>query len=122
MKVRWVLTWKTTDADDTQSAMHKRQAEGIHTTIHPTHSKKAKARIVILGFQHPELGSPNLRTASPVVSQHAKHVFYLADRCVAQLDAHGRRRFFGVLAVRQHRGEEPVVDDRCWRACRCTWR
>jgi hypothetical protein len=76
MKACWVLTWKPIDADDTQSAMHKRQTEGIHTTIHPTHSKKAKARIVILGFQHPELGSPNLRTARPVVSQHAKHVFY----------------------------------------------
>ena len=52
LKMRWVLTWKTD----------------------PTHEKgrKAKARIVVLGFQHPEV--EDLQTASPTLGRTGKHL------------------------------------------------
>ena len=52
LKIRWVLTYKSD----------------------PTHpkGKKAKARIVILGYQHPEV--EQLETASPTLSRTGKHL------------------------------------------------
>jgi hypothetical protein len=52
LKMRWVLTWKPD----------------------PTHEKgrKAKARIVVLGYQHPEV--EELQTASPTLGRTGKHL------------------------------------------------
>ncbi len=58
MQMRWVLTWKRVE-----------DAEG-------SASRKAKARLVILGFQHRRLTS--LVTASPTVSRMGKALFFFA--------------------------------------------
>ena len=50
MSMRWVLTWKPSDE-------------------HPQ-SRKAKARIVTLGYQHPEV--TELTASSPALSRHGK--------------------------------------------------
>ena len=50
MSIRWVLTWKPSDE-------------------HPQ-GKKAKARIVTLGYQHPEV--TELTASSPTLSTHGK--------------------------------------------------
>ena len=50
MSTRWVLTWKPSDE-------------------HP-HGRKAKARIVVLGHQHPEVTL--LKVASPTLSRLGK--------------------------------------------------
>ena len=44
------------------------------TTYTADLSRKAKARIVLLGFQHPDLESPDFRTTAPVQSQLMKHL------------------------------------------------
>jgi hypothetical protein len=59
MKMRWVCTWKP-----------EKTATGEFTG-----KDKAKARLVILGFQDPDLGSPNQETASPTPSRTSRQVF-----------------------------------------------
>ena len=58
MKMRWVLTWKDPGANAPVGA-----------------KPKAKARLVILGFQDPQLGNPGHETASPTPSRTARQVF-----------------------------------------------
>ncbi len=58
MQIRWVLTWERVE-----------DAEG-------SASRKAKARLVILGFQHQRLTS--LATASPTVSRMGKALLFSA--------------------------------------------
>ena len=53
MQQRWVLTWKRDDSL-------------------PASTRKAKGRLAILGFQHPDL--TRLATAAPTVSRLGKHV------------------------------------------------
>ena len=52
MGMRWILTWKTQD-DGTQ---------------------KGKARMVVLGYQHPE--QTQLETASPTISRNSRHMLF----------------------------------------------
>ena len=64
---RWVLTWKTIPEEERSDANDKRNkaaAAGEPSAIHATGEKKAKARIVLLGYQHPDLGK-GLRRALP---------------------------------------------------------
>ena len=50
LRMRWVLTWKYTEGGD----------------------RKAKARLVILGYQHPELTS--VPTAAPTLGKMSRHL------------------------------------------------
>ena len=50
LRMRWVLTWKYTECGD----------------------RKAKARLVILGYQHPELTS--VPTAAPTLGKMSRHL------------------------------------------------
>ena len=59
MRMRWVCTWKP-----------EKNEQGEFTG-----KNKAKARLVILGFQDPELGSPTQDTASPTPSRTSRQVF-----------------------------------------------
>ena len=52
--MRWVLTWKYTEGGD----------------------RKAKARLVILGYQHPELTS--VPTAAPTLGKMSRHLLLQA--------------------------------------------
>ena len=71
MKARWVLTWKVIPPEEREATAEKEKGNP-NTTVKPDGSKKAKARIVILGFQHPDLEDPKFKTTSPVVSQHTR--------------------------------------------------
>ena len=50
LRMRWVLTWKYTEGGD----------------------RKAKTRLVILAFQHPEL--TNVPTAAPTLGKMSRHL------------------------------------------------
>ena len=76
VKVRWVLTWKLVPPEDKKGAV-----EDAKTNPNTLHSKggekKAKARIVLLGFQHPNLLDRNFKTASPVQPTMGRNLLYL---------------------------------------------
>ena len=72
LKARWVLTWKPVPPEEQEEARQKRSGELPHTTITSDGAKKAKARLVIIGFQHPDLGTSRLKTAAPVQSKEAR--------------------------------------------------
>ena len=75
MKARWIMTWNTIPPDEQPQALRDRTRqvrEGQALTINPSGTQKAKARIVIIGFQHPDLAKPELKTTSPVVGQKTK--------------------------------------------------
>ncbi|CAE7821609.1 GIP [Symbiodinium sp. CCMP2592] len=75
VKARWVLTWKLVPPEDQQEAIQdsKTNDKSVHT---PDGTKKAKARIVLLGFQHPSLLDPSFKTASPVQSMLGRNLLY----------------------------------------------
>ena len=76
LKARWVLTWKSVPPEDRQEALQdsKNNPDTVHT---PDGSRKAKARIVLLGFQHPSLLDPTFKTAAPVQSMIGRNLLYL---------------------------------------------
>ena len=65
---RWLLQWRPIAKDDREAAQAKRKDEGQHTTIHQSLTKKAKGRIVLIGFKHPDIEKLSYKTASPVAS------------------------------------------------------
>ncbi|CAE7223878.1 GIP [Symbiodinium sp. CCMP2592] len=77
VKARWVLTWKLVPPEDREAAV-KDAMENTETTLHDKQGRrKAKARIVMLGFQHPSLLDPSFKTASPVQSMLGRNLLYL---------------------------------------------
>eukprot|EP00434_Breviolum_minutum_P014147 symbB.v1.2.012474.t1/scaffold861.1/size176854/4 len=75
IKARWVLTWKSTPPDELDEA--KAEASSNPSTVLTRDgSKKAKARIVLLGFQHPSLLDPSFKTAAPVQSMIGRNLIY----------------------------------------------
>ena len=75
VKARWVLTWKQVPPEDREAARQD-QHENPKTLHGRDGSVKAKARIVLLGFQHPSLLDPTFKTASPVQSSLGRHLLY----------------------------------------------
>jgi hypothetical protein len=73
LRARWVLTWKGVPEESREEAAMDRE-NNKKSTYTADLSRKAKARIVLLGFQHPDLESPDFRTTSPVQSQLMKHL------------------------------------------------
>ena len=75
VRARWVLTWKLVPPEDREEAVRDHQ-----TNEHTMHTKdglrKAKARIVLLGFQHPNLLDPAFKTSSPVQSTLGRNLLY----------------------------------------------
>ena len=67
LKARWVLVWKPVPEESRQEALEAAQKE--NTTYSPDGSRKAKARIVVLGFMHPDLLDPSFNSTAPVQSQ-----------------------------------------------------
>ena len=51
------------------------------TVVDATISRKAKARIALLGYQHPSLSllERNFKTSAPVISTLGRHMIYLAS-------------------------------------------
>ncbi|CAE7241764.1 Smyd3 [Symbiodinium sp. CCMP2592] len=76
VKARWVLTWKLVPTDEQKEA--QADATTNPKTLHDAHGRrKAKARIVLLGFQHPSLLDPSFKTSSPVQSTLGRNLLYL---------------------------------------------
>ena len=75
VKARWVLTWKLVPPEEQSEAVadHKNNPNTVHVS---DGTKKAKARIVLLGFQHPSLLDPTFKTASPVQSMLGRNLLY----------------------------------------------
>ena len=76
IRARWVLTWKQTAPDEIESAKKEAQ-EDPKTVLTKDGAKKAKARIVLLGFQHPSLLDRSFKTAAPVQSMVGRNLLYL---------------------------------------------
>eukprot|EP00434_Breviolum_minutum_P038697 symbB.v1.2.034335.t1/scaffold4414.1/size41512/3 len=75
IKARWVLTWKSTPPDELEEAQAEAKKSSSTVLTHDG-SKKAKARIVLLGFQHPSLLDPTFKTAAPVQSMIGRNLIY----------------------------------------------
>ena len=73
MRARWVLTWKPEDLEEAK----KLAITDPNSTFTKDGLRKAKARIVLLGFEHPDLCRPEFKTASPVQSMVGRHLLYL---------------------------------------------
>ena len=76
VKARWVLTWKPIPPDEREEARAEVRAQPDSTMINADATKKAKARIVLLGFQHPSLLDRNFKTAAPVQSGLGRSLLY----------------------------------------------
>ena len=67
MKCRWVLTWKPIPEEEREEALQ--DAKNVSTTTTTKDGKKkAKARIVLLGYQHPDLLKAGFSSSAPVQS------------------------------------------------------
>ena len=76
MTARWVLTWKSIPPEDRDEAL--KDAQTNPGTLHDSKGqRKAKARIVLLGFQHPNLLDRAFKTSSPVQSTLGRNLLYL---------------------------------------------
>ena len=76
MRCRWVLTWKPTPQESREEALQELKEKPDSTTFTKDGSKKAKARIVLLGFEHPDLLSEEHRTSSPVQAVLTRNMSY----------------------------------------------
>ena len=76
IKARWVLTWKLTPPDEFEQARKEAKTDP-NTVLTFDGGKKAKARIVLLGFQHPSLLDPTFKTSAPVQSMIGRNLIYL---------------------------------------------
>ena len=76
LKARWVLTWKNIPPDEKEEALLDRQ-QNSNTTVNQQATKKAKARIVLLGYQHPSLLDRGFKTSAPVQSTLGRNLLYV---------------------------------------------
>ena len=76
VRARWVLTWKPIPPEDREEAA-KDALENKETLHDKRGLRKAKARIVLLGFQHPNLLDPSFKTSSPVQSTLGRNLLYV---------------------------------------------
>jgi hypothetical protein len=76
MKACWALTWKAVPAEEQAESRAEAQANRGATNLSMDGKRKAKARIVIVGFQHPDLGSSRYKTAAPEMSTMGRMLVY----------------------------------------------
>ena len=76
LRARWVLVWKNVPEEDQESARkdYMENEQSCHT---PDGTKKAKARIVVLGFEHPDLLQDTFQASAPVQSQLMRNLSLL---------------------------------------------
>ena len=77
LKARWVLTWKPIPPDELQEAKRERALHPDATVLNESATAKAKARVVLLGYQHPSLLDRGFKTAAPVQSLVGRHLLYV---------------------------------------------
>ena len=76
MRARWVLTWKPTPPEDIKEAKEEAVAN-VKSTYTKDGLRKAKARVVLLGYEHPDLLRPEFKTASPAQSSLGRNLLYM---------------------------------------------
>ena len=76
LRARWVLVWKDIPTESREEAQQDLEAKPS-SSIHPSLTKKAKARIVVLGFEHPDLLQSTFRSSAPVQSQLMRNLSLL---------------------------------------------
>ncbi len=80
LKSRWVLVWKSVPDESRGEALEDARPNP-KTTHRKDGTKKAKARIVVLGYQPPDLLDPETSTTAPVQSQIMRHLsFQVVDQ------------------------------------------
>ena len=89
---RWVLTWKTTPPEDLEEVAKEAIEKSEATVLTSDGKRKAKARIVLSGYQRPDIPEP------PVQCAVIRHLAF-------QL----------TLFFRQESQEPSLVDDWCQR-------
>ena len=67
LRARWILVWKPVPPEDREAARQD-AATNEKTVYTKAGDKKAKARIVVLGYQHPDLTSATFKSSAPVQS------------------------------------------------------
>ena len=72
---RWVLTWKDVPPEDRQHAADD-ATNNDQTPFTPSGDRKSKARIVLLGYQHPDLLKPEFRSSAPVQATTARYLTF----------------------------------------------
>jgi hypothetical protein len=75
-RCHWVLTWKPTPDEALPEAMDEVAKKPDDSTFTLDGKCKAKARIVLLGFEHSDLLSDHYQTASPVQAVLARNLSY----------------------------------------------
>ena len=76
LRARWVLVWKPTAQEDLDKAQE--DASSNPKSCYKTDgSAKAKARIVVLGFEHPDLLQDTFKASAPVQSQLMRNLSLL---------------------------------------------
>ena len=65
MRCRWVLTWKDIPPEE-QTDAQQEAANDPASTATPDGTRKAKARIVLLGYEHPDLLKSGFNSSAPV--------------------------------------------------------
>ena len=75
LRARWVLVWKRTPPEDVDEALQ--DVQNNQKTVYTKDGlKKVKARIVLIAYEHPDLGSAEFKTSSPVQSGLARNLLY----------------------------------------------
>lgn len=79
LPMRWILTWKPLTSPE------EPPTDGSPTTVRPDGLSKAKARVVLIGYKHPDLarrdertGKRQLQTSSPTLSRLGRQMFLQA--------------------------------------------
>ena len=79
LPMRWILTWKPLDAPE------KPPTDGTPTVLRPDGLSKAEARVVLIGYKHPDLarrdertGRRQLQTSAPTLSRIGRQQFLQA--------------------------------------------
>ena len=75
VRARWLLVWKNIPPEEQPEALEKRTAQldtDLATVFNKEGTKIAKARIVLIGFVYPDLGSLHYKTSSPVAAHTTK--------------------------------------------------
>ena len=90
LKARWVLTWKRIPPD----------------------TKKAKARIVLLGYQHPSLLDRGFKTSAPVQSTLGRNLLYVLS-ATHKWELQGLDLATAFLHDTANRGGQSLVDVGC---------
>ncbi|CAL1142267.1 unnamed protein product [Cladocopium goreaui] len=72
---RWVLTWKDVPPEDRQHAADD-ATNNDQTPFTPSGDRKSKARIVHLGYQHPDLLKPEFRSSAQIQATISRYLTF----------------------------------------------